>query len=119
MARVMEDYAMQEPGELTLPRGGIVNVYEIIDDEWSRGELNGKVGRYPSKVCYIFPIKGLLVIDFSYSTLKKLICLVDLISVDNRVQVLLMHQNHLKLMRMVLLVSIFFFFFFVMNTDYV
>jgi hypothetical protein len=46
----MEDYAMQEPGELTLPRGGIVNIYEIIDDEWSRGELNAKVGRYPSKV---------------------------------------------------------------------
>lgn len=50
MARVMEDYASQEPGEISLPRGGIINVYEVIDDEWSRGELNGKVGRYPSKV---------------------------------------------------------------------
>ncbi|KAF1798518.1 hypothetical protein FB192DRAFT_1288355 [Mucor lusitanicus] len=49
MARVMEDYASQEPGEISLPRGGIINVYEVIDDEWSRGELNGKVGRYPSK----------------------------------------------------------------------
>lgn len=49
MARVMEDYAMQESGELTLHRGGIVNVYEVIDDEWSRGELNGKVGKYPHK----------------------------------------------------------------------
>lgn len=50
MARVMEDYASQEAGEISLPRGGIINVYEVIDDEWSRGELNGKVGRYPSKV---------------------------------------------------------------------
>lgn len=50
MARVMEDYAMQEPGEISLHRGGIVNVYEVIDDHWARGELNGKVGRYPIKV---------------------------------------------------------------------
>lgn len=50
MARVMEDYASQGPGEISLPRGGIINVYEIIDDEWARGELNGKVGKYPLKV---------------------------------------------------------------------
>lgn len=50
MARVMEDYAMQESGELSLHRGGIVNVYEIIDDHWARGELNGKVGKYPTEV---------------------------------------------------------------------
>ncbi|KAI8985311.1 hypothetical protein BDB01DRAFT_787576 [Pilobolus umbonatus] len=49
MSRVMEDYAMQEAGEISLPRGGIINVYEIIDDEWARGELNGKIGRYPVK----------------------------------------------------------------------
>ena len=53
MARVMEDYAMQETGEISLHRGGIINVYEIIDQEWSRGELNGKIGRYPSKVSII------------------------------------------------------------------
>lgn len=50
MARVMEDYAMSEPGEISLHRGGIINVYEVIDSEWSRGVLNGKVGKYPSKV---------------------------------------------------------------------
>lgn len=50
MARVMEDYASQEAGEISLPRGGIINIYEVIDNEWSRGELNGKIGRYPSKV---------------------------------------------------------------------
>ncbi|KAI8984290.1 hypothetical protein BDF20DRAFT_376987 [Mycotypha africana] len=49
MARVMEDYAMQEPGEISLSRGGIVNVYETLDHEWSRGELNGRVGRFPTK----------------------------------------------------------------------
>ncbi|KAI9279135.1 hypothetical protein BY458DRAFT_584947 [Sporodiniella umbellata] len=49
MARVMEDYAMQETGELSLHRGGIVNIYEIVDDRWARGELNGKVGKYPTE----------------------------------------------------------------------
>jgi hypothetical protein len=60
MARVMEDYAMQENGELSLHRGGIVNVFEVINDEWSRGELNGKVGKYPSKVRHIMLLYMLL-----------------------------------------------------------
>jgi hypothetical protein len=50
MARVMEDYASQESGELSLHKGGIINVYQVIDDEWARGEINGKVGKYPTKV---------------------------------------------------------------------
>ncbi|KAI8645777.1 hypothetical protein BD408DRAFT_440547 [Parasitella parasitica] len=58
MARVMEDYASQEAGEISLPRGGIINVYEVIDNEWSRGELNGKVGRYPSKYCEDIDMPG-------------------------------------------------------------
>ncbi|KAI8377387.1 uncharacterized protein BYT42DRAFT_341921 [Radiomyces spectabilis] len=48
MARVMEDYAMQEPDELTLHRGGIVTLFERTDS-WMRGELNGKTGRFPAK----------------------------------------------------------------------
>lgn len=60
MARVMEDYAMQEPGEISLHRGGIINVYEVIDPEWSRGELNGKIGRYPHKVKKIMQKKKII-----------------------------------------------------------
>lgn len=50
MARVMEDYAMQESDELTLPRGAIVTLYERLDDGWFKGELNGRSGRFPGQV---------------------------------------------------------------------
>ncbi|KAG0178868.1 hypothetical protein DFQ29_002903 [Apophysomyces sp. BC1021] len=49
MARVMKDYAMQDAGELTLHTGGIITVYETLEDGWSRGELNGKTGRFPTE----------------------------------------------------------------------
>ncbi|KAI8084456.1 SH3 domain-containing protein [Halteromyces radiatus] len=50
MARVMEDYAMQEDDELTLHKGGIVVLYERSDDGvWLKGEINGKQGRFPAK----------------------------------------------------------------------
>lgn len=55
MARVMEDYAMQSPDELTLHRGGIVNLLERYDDGWLKGELNGKVGRFPAEVRPVSP----------------------------------------------------------------
>jgi hypothetical protein len=45
----MEDYAMQEPGEITLHRGVIVNILED-NGEYMKGEINGKVGVFPSKV---------------------------------------------------------------------
>ncbi|KAG2179346.1 hypothetical protein INT44_006191 [Umbelopsis vinacea] len=48
LARVMEDYAMQEPGEITLHKGVIVNVMED-NGEYMKGEVNGKVGTFPSK----------------------------------------------------------------------
>lgn len=51
MARVMEDYAMQQDDELTLHKGGIVVLYERSEDgEWLQGEINGKQGRFPAKV---------------------------------------------------------------------
>ncbi|CDH59256.1 hypothetical protein RO3G_06143 [Lichtheimia corymbifera JMRC:FSU:9682] len=49
MARVMEDYAMQESDELTLHRGAIVTLYERLDDGWYKGELNGRSGRFPGQ----------------------------------------------------------------------
>jgi hypothetical protein len=53
MARVMEDYAMQQDDELTLHKGGIVMLYEKDGDDWFVGEINGKHGRFPAKVCVI------------------------------------------------------------------
>ncbi|KAI9317465.1 hypothetical protein BX666DRAFT_1937494 [Dichotomocladium elegans] len=49
MARVMEDYAMQEAGEMTLHRGDIVTLYERLDDGWLKGEINGRSGRFPGE----------------------------------------------------------------------
>ncbi|KAI9497704.1 hypothetical protein BDB00DRAFT_803692 [Zychaea mexicana] len=49
MARVMEDYAMQGPDELTLHRGGIATLHERYEDGWFKGEINGKVGRFPGE----------------------------------------------------------------------
>ncbi|KAI7846972.1 hypothetical protein BDC45DRAFT_562622 [Circinella umbellata] len=49
MARVMEDYAMQGPDELTLHRGGIATLYERLEDGWLKGEINGKVGKFPGE----------------------------------------------------------------------
>jgi hypothetical protein len=71
----MEDYAMNESGELSLHRGGIINVYEVIDEEWSRGELNGKVGKYPSKVRHSRMKIPFFFSNVLYSMLKILICL--------------------------------------------
>lgn len=56
MARVMEDYAMQESDELTLPRGAIVTLYERLDDGWFKGELNGRSGRFPGQVSLSYQI---------------------------------------------------------------
>lgn len=50
MARVMEDYAMQNDDELSLHKGSIINIYEKLDDDWFKGEINGKHGKFPSKV---------------------------------------------------------------------
>jgi len=57
IARVMEDYAMQEPGEITLHRGVIVNILED-NGEYMKGEINGKVGVFPSKYVEFTEVPG-------------------------------------------------------------
>ncbi|KAJ2960928.1 hypothetical protein NQZ79_g3773 [Umbelopsis isabellina] len=57
IARVMEDYAMQEQGEITLHRGVIVNILED-NGEYMKGEINGKVGVFPSKYVEFTEIPG-------------------------------------------------------------
>ncbi|CAO3696903.1 unnamed protein product [Umbelopsis ramanniana] len=57
IARVMEDYAMQEQGEITLHRGVIVNILED-NGEYMKGEINGKVGTFPSKYVEFTEIPG-------------------------------------------------------------
>ncbi|KAI7863217.1 hypothetical protein BDF14DRAFT_1845770 [Spinellus fusiger] len=66
MARVMEDYAMQAPEELTLHKGSIITVYEKTADGWMRGENNGKMGRFPAKYVEEIDIPGRP--DFGIST---------------------------------------------------
>lgn len=61
MARVMEDYAMQESDELTLHRGAIVTLYERLDDGWFKGELNGRSGRFPGQVRFSFFLLGRMI----------------------------------------------------------
>jgi len=40
---------MQENGEISLHRGAIINILED-NGEYMKGEINGKVGVFPSKV---------------------------------------------------------------------
>ncbi|KAL0096655.1 hypothetical protein J3Q64DRAFT_1708765 [Phycomyces blakesleeanus] len=49
MARVMEDYAMQTSEEMSLHKGSIITVYEKLDDGYMRGEINGKIGKFPAQ----------------------------------------------------------------------
>ncbi|CAO3633978.1 unnamed protein product [Cunninghamella echinulata] len=57
-ARVMEDYAMQNDDEITLHKGSIITLYEKLDDDWFKGEINGKHGKFPSKYVEEIDIPG-------------------------------------------------------------
>ncbi len=46
--QVQFDYKSDRDDELTLKLGEIVNVIEKRADGWWRGDLNGKVGLFPS-----------------------------------------------------------------------
>ncbi|XP_071954916.1 nostrin-like [Antedon mediterranea] len=42
------DYDAQENDELTIKQGDVLKVLESMDDGWSKGELNGQVGVFPT-----------------------------------------------------------------------
>ncbi|CAG8485506.1 4397_t:CDS:2 [Funneliformis mosseae] len=50
LARVEYDYEALESDKLSLDRGAVVTVLEQGDDGWWKGDLNGKIGIFPSNV---------------------------------------------------------------------
>ncbi|KAI8600409.1 hypothetical protein EDD21DRAFT_377295 [Dissophora ornata] len=48
LARVEYDYEAKEPGELSLEAGRVVTVLDSSDAAWWKGDLNGKIGTFPS-----------------------------------------------------------------------
>ena len=45
---VQYSYMANQPDELTIEPGDIINVTEKIDNDWWQGELNGTVGIFPA-----------------------------------------------------------------------
>lgn len=50
LARVEYDYEAKESGELSLEVGRVVTILDSSDPAWWTGDLNGKVGTFPSNV---------------------------------------------------------------------
>jgi hypothetical protein len=51
LAKVLQDYAAQEPEELSLWENGVVTILDQhVADGWWKGDLNGKTGVFPAKV---------------------------------------------------------------------
>ncbi|ORY96518.1 SH3 domain-containing protein [Syncephalastrum racemosum] len=48
LARVLEDYEAQNPGELALWKNGVVTILEEDTPGWYKGDLNGKSGLFPA-----------------------------------------------------------------------
>ncbi|CAI2174159.1 743_t:CDS:2 [Funneliformis geosporum] len=48
LARVEYDYEARESDELSLDKGAVVTVLEQGDEGWWKGDLNGKIGTFPS-----------------------------------------------------------------------
>ncbi|KAG0259624.1 SH3-domain kinase binding protein 1 [Mortierella polycephala] len=48
LARVEYDYEAKEPGELSLEAGRVVTILDSNDPAWWTGDLNGKIGTFPS-----------------------------------------------------------------------
>lgn len=45
---VLYDYTANEPDELTIAAGDVINIVDKYDVEWWQGELNGIVGIFPA-----------------------------------------------------------------------
>jgi len=47
--KALYDYSAQEENELTFKEGDLINLVEVYEDsDWWKGELNGKIGIFPS-----------------------------------------------------------------------
>ncbi|XP_031430746.1 cytoplasmic protein NCK1-like [Clupea harengus] len=58
-SKVRWEYSAKEDDELDLVAGETIEILEVFDDEWYRGNYNGKVGLFPScLVQEISPLQG-------------------------------------------------------------
>ncbi|KAI1320626.1 SH3-domain kinase binding protein 1 [Mortierella claussenii] len=48
LARIEYDYEAKESGELSLEAGRVVTILDSSDPAWWKGDLNGKIGTFPS-----------------------------------------------------------------------
>ena len=46
-AEALYDYNGQSPSDLTIHRGDIIQLTELINDDWWKGTLNGQTGIFP------------------------------------------------------------------------
>lgn len=46
--RVLYDFETSKKGEITLLTGDIIQITEVVDDNWLRGRLSGTEGIFPS-----------------------------------------------------------------------
>ena len=69
LARVEYDYEAKESGELSLEAGRVVTVLDKSDPAWWTGDLNGKVGAFPSNVS-----RHMLNPDIYYMSLRLVKC---------------------------------------------
>ena len=56
MARVTFDYEAENDDELNLTEGDMVKVLDQEEEGWWKGELNGKIGVFPSN--FVELVKG-------------------------------------------------------------
>lgn len=54
LARVLEDFEAQNPGELALWKNGVVTILEEGPAGWYKGDLNGKSGLFPADVSRLY-----------------------------------------------------------------
>ncbi|KAI9323884.1 SH3 domain-containing protein [Dichotomocladium elegans] len=48
LARIIRDYDAQASDQLTLWKNGVITVLEQPNEDWWKGDLNGKIGTFPS-----------------------------------------------------------------------
>jgi len=60
-------YQPQNPDELSLEKGCVINVISKLDSDWWTGELNGQTGLFPSN--YVAPLSSVIESDQSTTTL--------------------------------------------------
>lgn len=56
--RVTFEYEAQDPFELTIKDGDIINIISEDQSGWFKGELNGVIGTFPSNFAEVYKEEG-------------------------------------------------------------